>query len=345
MNRHVPSLLRLAAPILLITSLAAAQAPDPTAMAEPAADVEAKGPPEVELLEQGQEPRRELRLNLSNLQDETMVMDIDMSSHIEAGPQVMDIDLPTMQMVMDIDQKKVTQEGNLSYHFTLREAKVMPGEGANPQMVAAMRQGLTSVQGVSGSGVVTPRGETLEASIEVPEGAPPQVKQQLDQMKGSLQQMSASLPEEPVGVGASWRVKMTMPGTAFEIEQTATYTIERFDGDAVVLNVEFKQEAPEQLMGPAGQQVKLTSLEGSGKGTIVLDSSRMVPRRSEVTVDMSMEMVPQGAGAPAGMVVKTEAHVEMKMRPGEAGDAAGAAEEAVEPAGGADGGGMMEDVE
>ncbi|MHC4537188.1 MAG: hypothetical protein ACYS6K_24845, partial [Planctomycetota bacterium] len=161
----------------------------------------------VKLLDAGAEPRTALRYKFQANQSEKIVMEMSMAMAMETGGQKQpETQVPVTQMTMTIDSKEVSAEGNLHYEFELEQVEVLPKPGINPAMVNAMKQKTSSMQGMRGSATVTSRGFTKDNEIKLPAGIDPQMKQSIDNMKQSMNQMSAPLPEEPVGIGARWQV-------------------------------------------------------------------------------------------------------------------------------------------
>ena len=65
----------------------------------------------------------------------------------------------------------------------------------------------------------------------MPPGADAQTRQLMDQMKDSFSSVAAPLPEEAVGPGARWEVKMPIKSQGMTIDQTATYELVSLEGE------------------------------------------------------------------------------------------------------------------
>ena len=316
-------------PVLALALLSGVVARAQSPVAQP--PVEATGEPpvaaasspaasEVELIDGGREPRRELRYDFADPQPESMVMDMDMRMKIDAGERVVDVDLPTMRMRVSLDEMRTTDEGNLRYRFELDEAEVLEEEGGDPRVARAMREGLAKARGMGGSETVTPRGRKMQIEVNVPEGVDQRVRQQVEQLQKAMEQVPPPLPREAVGPGAKWRTEVDLENVTPRLRQTATYTLERFDGDAFVLRLHIQQDAPRQTIEAAsGQKVELTSLDGRGMATLVVHPDRLVPQRARIHLDMSMKMAVEGA---AGGEMSTDVTADMTIRPAEEVDAA-----------------------
>jgi len=236
----------------------------------------------VKLLDPGAEPRTALRYKFQANRTEKMVMEISMAMAIEMGDQNLpETQMPVIRMTMTIDSKEVSPEGDLHYESELEQVEVLPKPGANPAMVHDMKQQMSSMQGLSGSGTITSRGFTKDAEIKFPPGIDPQQRQFMDNMKQSMDQISAPLPEEPVGRGARWQVTMPVETPAMKLTQIATYTLSEIQGDKVKFDVAIKQSAaPQEIDAPGaapGVKVSLESFNSSGTGTVELQMTNLVP--------------------------------------------------------------------
>lgn len=268
----------------------------------------------VELLDPGAEPRTALRYIFQANRTEKMVMEMSMAMARESGDQKQpETQMPATRMTMTIDCKEVTPEGDLHYEFELVQVEVLPEPGTDPAVVDAMKQQMSSLQGLSGSATVTSRGFSKDAEINPPPGIDPQVRQFMDNMKQSMNQMSAPFPEEPVGRGARWQVTTPVETPALKLTQIATYTLLEIQGDKVKLDVAIKQSTPRQEIdtpGAApGEKVSLESLNSSGTGTVELQMTNLVPTSNINVTTTSVISV-------GNQRIKTTMRMGMKIHPG-----------------------------
>lgn len=236
----------------------------------------------VKLLDPGAEPRTALRYKFEADRTEKMVLEMSMAMAMEMGDQKQpERQMPVTRMTMRIDSKEVSPEGDLRYEFELEQVEVLPEPGANPAMIKAMEEQLSTMQGLSGSATVTARGFTQNIEIKPPPGIDPQMRQFMDSMNQSLSQMSAPFPEEPVGRGARWQATMLLNTPAMKLTQIGTYSLSEIQGDKVKFDVAIEHSAPPQeLEGPGaapGVKVSLESLSSSGTATFELQMTSLVP--------------------------------------------------------------------
>ena len=286
-------------------------APQADSVISPKADGRAKTT--VKLLDPGAQPRTALRYKFQANRTEKMVMEMSMAMAMEIGDQKRpETQVPATRMTMTIDSKEVSPEGDLHYEFELVQVEVLPKPGANPAMVNAMKQQMSSMQGLSGSATVTSRGFTRDVEIKPPPGIDPQIRQSIDEMKRSMNQMSAPLPEEPVGRGARWQVTMPVETSVMKVTQIAIYTLSEIQGDKVKFDITIEQSAPPQEIDTPGTapgvKMSLESLKSSGKGTVELQMTNLVPTSN-------INMMTTSVVSANDQKIKTTARIEMKIHP------------------------------
>ncbi|MHC4808164.1 MAG: DUF6263 family protein, partial [Planctomycetota bacterium] len=267
----------------------------------------------VKLLDPGAQPRTALRYKFQANRTEKIVMEMSMTMAMEIGDQKRpETQMPPTRTTMTIDSKEVSPEGDLHYEYELKQVEVLASPGAKPAMVNAMKQQMSSMQGLSGSATVTSRGFTKDSEIKLPPGIDPQIRQFMDNTKQSMNQMSAPLPEEPVGRGARWQVTMPMETPAMKFTQIATYTLSEIQGDKVKLDITIKQSAPPQEIEPPGAapgvKMSLESFNSSGTGTVELQMTNLVPTSN-------MNLTTTNVVSANNQRIKTTMRTEIKIHP------------------------------
>ena len=120
---------------------------------------------------------------------------------------------------------------------------------------------------MSGTGTISSRGFSKGIEFKAPPGADPQTRQIMDQMKDSFASLAAPLPEEAVGPGAKWEVRMPIKSQGMTIDQTATYELVSIEGESLTTKSTITQHAANQkIENPAmpGLKVDLTKMTGNG---------------------------------------------------------------------------------
>lgn len=107
-------------------------------------------------------------------------------------------------------------------------------------------------------------------------------------MDQSFAQLFLSLPKDAVGVGATWTVNDKLTQNGMTIMQQIHYKVLAINGSKVDLEMDIRQKANPQTVGG----IQLDSLESTGKGVIVVDTTMPLPRKMklDLTMDMSMSM-------------------------------------------------------
>jgi hypothetical protein len=245
-----------------------------------------------------------MRYQIKEGSQEIMVMAMKMSMASEvAGQKLPGFRAPSTEMTMQADVKEATG-GRIAYTFELTESKLLDDEPVAEIVRQAMSAALAKTVGLGGEGVVSDRGRTISAKINVPAMAPLEVKQMIESMQGSLQNMGAPLPEEAVGVGGKWEVKMTIAAGGMRIDQVATYTIRRLLEDGFLADVQVKQSAGRQEMKPPGlppgAKIELQKLSGEGTGTMEVHLNRLTPN-SKIELGNSVDAVIEFGGQTQAM--------------------------------------------
>lgn len=254
----------------------------------------------VSLADAGAEPRQELRYNLAAMQPQQMRMDMTMRmtmSNPMFGEQT--VDMPTMRMNMEMSEAAMNENGTLRLGFRFRGVEIIPTEGTDPGMVAAMQGAMAGMDNVTGYTVIDSRGHVIEADFDA-SGAPAAVQQQLGSMRDSLEQMVAPLPDEAVGIGARWSITTNVDANGASIQQTATYELLERTENAFRVSVTMVQSAEQQQIQdpsiPAGMSAWLESYSATGSGGAVIPLNSPVPT-SNASINSNMSMaIDDGSG-------------------------------------------------
>jgi hypothetical protein len=258
--------------------------------------------PEIKVIEAGSGPKQTLRFTAQKGLKKVMVMAMDMGMTIDVGGSPRDQQVPTMKMTMDLTVTDVAANGDIRYEFKLRDPEVVD-DPSNPS-VGAVKQALAGMSGLSGSAVVTNRGFAKQVEVNVPPGATPQVAQFVDSLKQSMGQISAPLPEEPVGVGAKWETTQKLEQNGLKLQQVATNELTHLDGNTITFDVAIKQTAAPQKIVKDGVTVDLQSYSGSGTGRTTIDLTQLVPKAGHVAMKSDMQMVAGGQQLGMGLDLK-----------------------------------------
>lgn len=278
-------------------------------------EAEAAARPVVTVLDNGAEPRRELRYRFDDGSSERASIEMTIRLNMSmGGSQQQVVAFPTVRMLVDLGPMAVTDDGSARYEFAISSAELVDGADTNPNLAAALRGSLGQLPSVSGWARIDSRGVTLAGDIELADGVDPQLAQVFDSAEQSLQQMSALLPLEPVGLGARWQVVQDAESAGFSVTQTAAYTLTAINGDDVTLNVSLTQTGSDQAVDfaglPAGIEASLESLESTGTGSMRVNLSRFVPESdAAVAMVVALGLAVQGQAQQIGLDMRTETNI------------------------------------
>jgi hypothetical protein len=279
-------------------------APEPfSADPDPAGGAKAKPAPAKPLpvpvltvLDAGKAPRKLLRIQTKAGHKERMRMAMQMNIAMELdGKKPPTSKLPPMYMDMDLAVAEV-KDHTIAYDFVLSQTSVPPTKGVQPKVVSMLDKALANLRGMKGHAVIGDNGITKSARIAMPGKIDAQTQQVVQGMEQALQQISAPLPDEEVGVGARWTLVTHLRQNGVSLKQTANYELKRLTATRADLTVKLKQTAPKQKVhSPAGVTVDLIALESGGGGDVNVALNRLAPARSKLDMVSAVTMaLPDG---------------------------------------------------
>jgi len=276
--------------------------------------------PVIKVLDAGQEPREPLRVSVVAGQRETMVMTMTMGMDMNMGAlgAVPKMDLPPIEMTMGIHVTSVSDTGDFRYEFSLDNVSVKDRPGLQPGMAEAMREAMTGIVGLRGSSVISNRGEVREATFKIPDNMPAQVKQTMESMQQSIQQIAVPFPEEAVGIGAKWEVSSTLAQVGgITLSQVSNYELIERDGDLLTMTTSLTQDAPRQVMKapgmPATATATLESMKSTGGGKTSFNLRNVVPVDGQMAMQMQMQMQIEAGGPAQKMSMKMDLDLDIKQ--------------------------------
>jgi len=271
----------------------------------------------VELISEGEAPRRALRYDIEAEHTGAMLLTSNFNMRImvngqDQSPQP----IPGQRMRMSLRAVDVERDGDVRYRAVIDNAEAAPGDFP-PQMMEIITNALEPLEGTTIQGLMSARGLPVNISVEAPENAQPQAMQMLSDVEQIATQIGSPFPTEPVGVGARWRTAQTIAIGAFDIMQTTRYEVLSMDGDIVRLKVDVQQTADDQPIEAPGlppeAEARLVSYAGTGQGESVVDLTGMAPIESfsetvsTWTVAVAMDQAEQSLDYRMTMSVRMEA--------------------------------------
>jgi len=250
------------------------------------------------LLEAGTEPRKVLRLHPSPGDKQTLALTMKLAMETKVGEaETPAMKLPAITMTLDATVKEVSDNGDITCELVMSDISVSDEPGGTPEVAEAMKAAFAGVKGISGTGTVSSRGFSQGVEFKAPAGSNPQTRQFVDQMNEFLTQLVAPLPEEAVGPGAKWEVKMPIKTQGMTIGQTTTCELVSLEGERLTTKSTVTQHAANQKVeNPAmpGMKMDLSKMVGNGTGQHTSDLAHLLPAagtgnvHSETSMSMSM---------------------------------------------------------
>ncbi len=278
----------------------------------------ASSAPQLKLLEAGAEPRKVLRLHPQAGDKQSLAVNIKMVMDIQMGEvQSQSMKLPAMILPVDLSVQSVSPQGDITYNMVLGEATVADEPGTLPQIAETLKSALSSCKGLAGTGKMSNRGLSGTMDIKMPAEADPQTRKTMEQMKDSFSKMGIQLPEEAVGVGAKWEVRMPIQSQGMTLDQTTVYELVAREGDRCTAKTTITQRAGNQkIESPAmpGLKVDLTKMTGQGTGEVVFDLGKLTPVNGKSTVHTEMAMGMNLAGQKQSMAMKMDMDVHLESK-------------------------------
>ncbi len=242
----------------------------------------------VELVSAGSGDKRELRFVFQEGKEERVRFGMEMKSKTAVNGGDMQFDMGMNYLMSSKTEELKGDRARMGFvieDFQIDKAKT------TPMLVQGLGGMAGIMNGMRGSMELDPRGQIHEVGYDM-SSVPPAMREALSQMQDGLKQISTSFPEEPVGVGATWRLYQRLKSRGFEIRQQVDVTLVKIDGSAVHLDTKIVQDAEMQLAEmagmPAGAKAQVSAFGSTGTGQMVLDLNGFVP------VHVNMDLATKG---------------------------------------------------
>jgi hypothetical protein len=272
----------------------------------------------VKLLEPGTEPRQVLRLHPKPGDKQTlaMTMKLGMATKIgEMEPPAMK--LPAIKMTLETTVKGVGENGDITYEMVISDTGISDEPGVTPEIAEAMKSAFVGIKGLSGSGTTSSRGVSKGLEFKAPADSNPQARQFVDQMKEFYTQLAVPVPEEAVGPGARWEVKMPIKTQGMTIDQTAAYEVVSLEGENLTTKSTIAQQAANQkIQNPAmpGMKVDLTKMTGKGTSQRTFALANLLPTAGTGVVHTEAAMAINMGGQKQAMTMKMDVNVQFEAK-------------------------------
>lgn len=284
-----------------------------------AANVTKKTPPVLKLISEGAEPRTKLRLEPKEGETQKFTGDVSMAMKISMNGRALPTQtLPVTRMTMAVATSDIKADGQFIRTTTMGKAETLPGEGVPEAVRTAMDTMLVQMEGTESREQMTARGEVREAVVKLGKGLEGPLADMIKGTANLTEQASVPMPEGAVGVGAKWAYEVPIETQGIKMTMAMEVELRQFDEKLVTLGLTFVQSAEKQKMAipalPAGAEVQLEEVVGSGAGTLVMNRSGMPLKTFELesNVRMKMKISAEDEGP---MKMDQEMKVKMTLKP------------------------------
>jgi hypothetical protein len=253
-----------------------------TQQVQPPAGFPAIGaPPTVTVISNGAEPRKALRYVSAKGHREHLTVDFLMALNISVGDTSLpEVKAPMLRGDVDVEVTDVNATGDMTLSTIFTDANWIGASDSDPSMMARLNSVTSDLKGISGVTVVSSRGITRDVKLDTSKITNPQLSQTLAGLQQVMQNVSQPLPEEPVGVGATWEVRSGANANGVQMFNTVSLQLTAMDDTSYTLKVALEQTAPPQTVStPAmgGATASLDSSTGTGTGTAKVQFDKLTP--------------------------------------------------------------------
>lgn len=247
-------------------------------------------------------------------QQETATLTLNMNMKMVFSGTTIPTDMPATVMKMETTVTKVDSNGDIHYQFRYVDADVTGRASLPDSMLASLRSQMKKLVGLSGTFVVSDRGQLKSSNFKIPKTLDEATKAMLEQMSQSLEQFSSVLPAEAVGKGAKWRAVQPMTFSGVTLVQTSTYELVDFQDGAMTLKTTVSQTATAQTMKQPGMPANLTmhlkSMTSTGAGESVARLDRLLPTKADLSISSQSEMELKRTQEGTPMLISTDSKIE-----------------------------------
>lgn len=259
-------------------------------------------PPDLQVVSQGNAPRRALTYKLVKGTKRALEVTIDLD--VEAGD--MGGPLPTVAMSLLVAVEDVLPDGSMKLHTTIVDATAK--DRYESQVPATALSGpLEQMKGIALASTLSPKGRMSKAVVEGGKQLPDAVDGQLSSLTASLGDVMMTLPVDPVGVGAVWRSSRPIEQNQLKLTAVNTVTVLELDGDTIGYSLDTEIHGDDQKVTQEGQTLDVKDITGTGggKGTLGLTSLEVA---SDLTAELRSKMQATGdaEATPMKMTIQTK---------------------------------------
>jgi len=247
----------------------------------------------VVLIQPGVPPLQMLRYHLTRgaTVKSRLVCNVDVKSSELQAP------MPSQVLDLETVVEDVLAGGDARLRITVVDADIRDRPGAAATDVVKAQT--AALRGVVVTETLAPDGKVSDAQVTAG-AAPDRPQHELDALLQNLARVATRLPAEPVGVGATWRERRTLPEGGVRAVSEITYTLTSLAGTAVGFTSAGQASGPPQTVDQDGEKVEVTDTHGQSAAAGSLDLSRYaleLTATSAFSTTMALAAPDAGRGA------------------------------------------------
>lgn len=191
-----------------------------------------------------------------------------------------DHEYPAIRFTATITVASVSASGDAVMQSTIEDATVLD-DVSDPRVRKAAEAGARFVKGMRTSWTLAPNGVVSEIVFDVP-NASRATQNALGRFADSVNEWAAEFPDEPLGVGAAWRVESVRTYSGLKWNRTATYRVMALSEASVTLDEVVVMNTGEQALSvEPNATTTVTSGHANVTGQIVIPFRGLVATGTE----------------------------------------------------------------
>lgn len=248
---------------------------------------EPSGAPMVTLEDPGQEPRRQLRLDLQVGATDQVTQRQEVSIEIRIDGQTQAAPSPTTEL--DLGYEVTSVDGDVIETVgRYEDVRVADDAGADPSAVAQITELLEGFRTAQARATFDTHGAVLSSEIEGLDlsGAGGAVAEQFaTSLADVAESLSMPFPEEPIGAGARWRVESEAEIAGIQVAITTTVQLAELTGERAAGTVRQEIRFVPGQVEVFGTPATVVSGDLQGTGTVEWDLVDGIVPRSDITTE------------------------------------------------------------
>jgi hypothetical protein len=223
----------------------------------------------VTLVQPGTPPLQVLRYHLTrgSKTASELVWDFTADTDGQRGP------MPTLVLELETVVDDVLADGTAKLRITVIRTTVR--DRADSTVGSdLLRAEAAALQGLVITETLSPDRRLSDSQVVTTATVATGVRARLDSVSRGLEQIAMRLPAEPVGIGASWRERRTLPAGGIRATSETTYALTSMTGDKVAYTAASLATGTPQTIEQEGLKVEVTNTHGHSEARGTVDLAR-----------------------------------------------------------------------